>query len=334
MSVTFSTIRQISSIIDNDDNNNNDDDDDDDVPMISPPPDIRSIIYDDTSSNMNKSPKQGTITTNISEDDTPPISSKSKSTSINHDKNAKKRKHPTPLFFPNDKESLTTTPTSAATPTATAVKFTTTPTATVTPALNLQLPPTSKGKTPDDSIKRPKLLSPFSPKARRIRLQQYNTTSTTTTDTNNNLHWSMIPSRKVSILVNVTPNINSPISSSDEEASLCLYPNINNNDNLQSSDNQSVLSSFSPARSIKSSYSVTTNTSIFHKAPTQPGQEVILVNPKAFGNILPTAITVETARLVSTMKNKSSEDWARKYRFDEVCWPDVKQLIGTKLCRK
>jgi hypothetical protein len=32
-------------------------------------------------------------------------------------------------------------------------------------------------------------------------------------------------------------------------------------------------------------------------------------------------VTVETARLVAEVSQISSEDWARKYQFDDVCWP-------------
>jgi hypothetical protein len=32
-------------------------------------------------------------------------------------------------------------------------------------------------------------------------------------------------------------------------------------------------------------------------------------------------VTVETARLVAEVSQISSEDWARKYQFDNVCWP-------------
>ena len=54
----------------------------------------------------------------------------------------------------------------------------------------------------------------------------------------------------------------------------------------------------------------------------------MLVNPKAFGKVIPTSVTVETAKLVASLRNISSEDWVRKFRFDEVCWPHIQQLIG------
>ncbi|KAL3800476.1 hypothetical protein HJC23_011713, partial [Cyclotella cryptica] len=69
-------------------------------------------------------------------------------------------------------------------------------------------------------------------------------------------------------------------------------------------------------------------------------REVVLVNPHAFENKADDAIgvaaveanagerkkilgkvTVETARLVAEVSQISSEDWARKYRYDEILWP-------------
>ncbi len=170
--------------------------------------------------------------------------------------------------------------------------------------------------------KRPKIISPFSPRARKMRLQSQGHKQSAS-----KVQWSMAPSRKVSILVNVSPHLDAPISSNDEENTLCLYPNVVAEDsNGISGTTVSILNS--PARSIKSSYSVTSEMSILNKAG--PGQEVILVNPTAFDEVIPTSVTVETARVVQQFSNIVSEDWVRKYRFDEVCWPDVKQLIGIK----
>ena len=168
------------------------------------------------------------------------------------------------------------------------------------------------------------VLSPFSPRARRMRLQssQYGMIQAPTS----NLNFSMTPSRKVSFLVNILPHLDSLVSDHDENA-LCLYPNVADEAYISSSTTYAS----SPQRSIKSSYSVSTHNSILNKAV--PAQEVLLVNPEAFGNLIPTSVTLETARVVA-LANKCSEDWVRKYRFDEVCWPDVKQLIGIQKLNK
>ncbi|GFH43555.1 hypothetical protein CTEN210_00028 [Chaetoceros tenuissimus] len=177
----------------------------------------------------------------------------------------------------------------------------------------------SSNSSPESS-KRPKIISPFSPRARKLRLKHSNNTPVTTSS----LQWSMKPSRKVSILVNVMPHLQSHLYN-EEETTLCLYPNSAPDEVIVEGDKMT----FSPARSVKSSYSVTSTSSILNKAT--PAQEVLLVNPDIFGDI-PTSITLETARMVQYFSNKSSEDWVRKFKFDEVCWPDVRQLIGIKWC--
>ena len=181
--------------------------------------------------------------------------------------------------------------------------------------------------------KRPKIISPFSPRARKMRLQTSSTDKGQGAITGYQIHtpsqsqvqWSMMASRKVSILLNIIPHLNAPISCNDEENTLCLYPGVVADDAINSGMS---INMNSPARSIKSSYSVTSQASILNKAG--PGQEVILVDPNAFGDKIPTSVTVETARVVQQFSNIASEDWVRKYRFDEVCWPDMKQLIGIK----
>jgi chromosome segregation ATPase len=191
------------------------------------------------------------------------------------------------------------------------------------PRRSQQSQPQSQSQSQSQS-KRPKIISPFSPRARRMRLHSQNLGQQNKSASK--AQFSMAPSRKVSILVNISPHLNAPITSNDEENTLCLYPNVAVDDGAMSSTNVSVLNS--PTRSIKSSYSVTSEMSILNKAG--PGQEIILVNPTAFDEVIPTSVTVETARVVQHFSNIVSEDWVRKYRFDEVCWPGVKQLIGIK----
>ena len=186
------------------------------------------------------------------------------------------------------------------------------------PRISKQASSTTNSQSPESSLKRPKIISPFSPRARKLRLKLSNNTTVTTTSS---LQWSMKPSRKVSILVNVMPHLQSHLYN-EEETTLCLYPNIAPEEIIEGGT-----LTFSPARSVKSSYSVTSSTSILSRAT--PAQEVLLVNPDIFGDI-PTSITLETARMVQYFSHKSSEDWVRKFKFDEVCWPDVRQLIGIK----
>ena len=73
-------------------------------------------------------------------------------------------------------------------------------------------------------------------------------------------------------------------------------------------------------------------------------RDVVLVNPYAFDNDgldnkegkenggrkrIVGKVTVETARLVAEVSNVSSEDWARKFRYDEIMWPSTRS--GTQL---
>jgi hypothetical protein len=50
--------------------------------------------------------------------------------------------------------------------------------------------------------------------------------------------------------------------------------------------------------------------------------DMVVVKPTAFGKVIPSQITLETARLVAQVANISSEDWARLYEFHHVIWPD------------
>lgn len=72
--------------------------------------------------------------------------------------------------------------------------------------------------------------------------------------------------------------------------------------------------------------------------------DLVVVNPSAFGTYIPAQVTMDTARLVAnvvcvqhnkpsaycilvivahtfTQANIESEDWARRYKFDQVLWP-------------
>jgi hypothetical protein len=52
--------------------------------------------------------------------------------------------------------------------------------------------------------------------------------------------------------------------------------------------------------------------------------DLVVVNPCAFGKFIPAEVTMDTARLVANVANIESEDWARRYRFDQVLWNNAK----------
>ena len=62
-------------------------------------------------------------------------------------------------------------------------------------------------------------------------------------------------------------------------------------------------------------------------------RDLVVVNPSAFGKLIPTEITMQTARLVAQVANIESEDWARTYRFQHVIWPDQKVRSFTHLAQ-
>lgn len=99
---------------------------------------------------------------------------------------------------------------------------------------------------------------------------------------------SLRPCRKVSIVVRVLP--------CDESEQRCLFPHVkSNNDVIQK--------------------------------PKSP-HDMVVVKPSAFGKVIPSQVTMETARLVAQVAHISSEDWARLYEFHHVMWPDPLQQDG------
>lgn len=56
--------------------------------------------------------------------------------------------------------------------------------------------------------------------------------------------------------------------------------------------------------------------------PTEISRELIVVNPKAFGNSIPPNLTMDTARLAAEIADTA--DWARSYKFHQVVWPKQK----------
>lgn len=92
---------------------------------------------------------------------------------------------------------------------------------------------------------------------------------------------SLQPCRKVSVIVRVLP--------CQEDEQRCLFPHVK-----------------------------TANPLI--QKPKSP-HDMVVVKPSAFGKVIPSTFTMETARLVAQVAHISSEDWARLYEFNHVMWP-------------
>ena len=103
---------------------------------------------------------------------------------------------------------------------------------------------------------------------------------------------SLIPCRKVSVVVRV--------KIPEERTRLCLFP-------------------LAPEMLSSTLLSPTCATI---QAPCDTN-DICVVNPCAFGKFIPAEVTMDTARLVANVANIESEDWARRYRFDQVLWNNI-----------
>jgi len=92
---------------------------------------------------------------------------------------------------------------------------------------------------------------------------------------------SLQPCRKVSVVVRVLP--------CEEHLQRCLFPHVKATNPLM-------------------------------RVPNSP-HDMVVVKPSAFGKVIPSSVTMETARLVAQVAHISSEDWARLYEFHHVMWP-------------
>ena len=101
---------------------------------------------------------------------------------------------------------------------------------------------------------------------------------------------SLQPCRKVSVVVRVLP--------CQEEQQRCVFPHV------KSQHHPELL-----------------------QKPKAP-RDMVVVNPSAFGQKIPSQVTMETARLVAQVAHISSEDWARLYEFHHVMWPPQEQPQG------
>ena len=206
-------------------------------------------------------------------------------------------------------------------------------------------------------------ISPFSPIARKIRIQRPSASLQTppqlpktpgrplsesdslqiTDFQRKNITWSLTPCRKVSIVIKIshpefTKNDEKSLLSNDKKQSiteaLCLYPFLDsktstNNSKIMNSPFLSPLSSTLAMGAVpmtpKSMVSTMTEGTTYNDTlgANTTGREIILVNPKAFGKLIPPELTYETARIVSEARHIASEDWVRLFKFDDILWPTV-----------
>ena len=96
---------------------------------------------------------------------------------------------------------------------------------------------------------------------------------------------SLQPCRKVSVVVRVLP--------CDEDVQRCLFPHVKSSNPLIH----------------------------MHMHMRKSPHDMVVVKPSAFGKVIPSSVTMETARLVAQVAHISSEDWARLYEFHHVMWP-------------
>ena len=122
---------------------------------------------------------------------------------------------------------------------------------------------------------------------------------------------SLAPCRKVSVVVCVDNN--GAEKKRKKKRDVCLFP-------LDSSQSQSN----------------TTTTAASAATHPSSSRDIVVVNPKAFGTVIPSSITMETSRVVAQIANIPSEDWTRTYRFQHVVWDpqhDETLLSGRARCQ-
>lgn len=167
-------------------------------------------------------------------------------------------------------------------------------------------------------------LSPFSPDARRARTDIRRHRQPRHASASAPGQWSLLPCRKVSVLVRVKPpgvkwdgERRADDGDDDSSAQLGIFPllppGVSASHAGRADDNAPAIGLLSLASELSSS--ATTGSS-------QAANSLVVVNPTAFGTRLPSDLTMETARLVAEVGNIDSEDWARRYRFDDILWPN------------
>lgn len=173
-------------------------------------------------------------------------------------------------------------------------------------------------------------LSPFSPDARRARTEIRRHRQPRHASASAPGQWSLLPCRKVSVLVRVKPpgvkwDGERRTDDGDDDSSVqlgifpLLPPGVSASHAGRADDNAPAIGLLSLASELSSS--ATTGSS-------QAANSLVVVNPTAFGTRLPSDLTMETARLVAEVGNIDSEDWARRYRFDDILWPNDQDGSG------
>lgn len=183
----------------------------------------------------------------------------------------------------------------------------------------------------EDSLKQPALprgpLSPFSPLLRRQRQQQQEKSSSdlltdrlllNTKGENNDIDkkdsdsssadpfllqesLSLSACRKVSVVVRVQSH-----DSNSNSSKLSVFPVLSEAQQQQ----QHAHDNKDNKNAVRSSQTTTTTTT----------RALVVVNPQAMGKHLPSALTMDTARLVASLSKIPSEDWARTFYFQQVLW--------------
>jgi hypothetical protein len=176
---------------------------------------------------------------------------------------------------------------------------------------NLQSEASRLSPTPKHSSSFRGPLSPFSPLTRCAHSQGHNSTISWQSDKEGQEEedLSLMPCRKVSVVVR--------IQIPEEKTRLCLFP-LQLLPGIKTPSRSSELPS-------SSSSPPTTGAAIIQKAACDTNNnnnmnDLVVVNPCAFGTFIPAQLTMDTARLVASVANIESEDWARQYRFDQVFW--------------
>ena len=173
-------------------------------------------------------------------------------------------------------------------------------------------------------------LSPFSPDARRARTEIRGDRQQKHPLASAPGQWSLLPCRKVSVLVRVKPpgakwdgekrgsGAGGGIDGDDEASPQLgifplLPPGVAASHAGGTDDDAPAIGLLSLASELSSSAAT---------GASQAANSLVVVNPTAFGTRLPSDLTMETARLVAEVGHIDSEDWARRYRFDDILWPN------------
>ena len=171
-------------------------------------------------------------------------------------------------------------------------------------------------ETPVVSQKSRGPLSPFSPQGRRAR------SGIKTINIESNQRWSLLPCRKVSVLVRVKPpaakwdRSKRRVEEEPSSIQLGILPLLPTGVSTGVSGEGSA-----PATGLFSLAAAFSSSAV--EGSYKAANSLVVISPTAFGTKIQSDLTMETAKLVAEVGNIDSEDWARRYRFDDVLWPEV-----------